>query len=114
MQNTQTHFVPLIGAVALTVLKQTGIFIGLLNRLDCRKLYGSALVGLLKDGSRGGATPKGTRVRQYTMDVLEWVIDANRTPQLKAISCLGTTARDLVADVLLDRYEAAEFKSQEV
>jgi len=86
----------------------------LAQQIDCRKLYGSALVGLLKDGSRGGATPKGTRVRQYTMDVLEWVIDPDRTPLLKAIACLGTTARDLVADVLLDRHAATQFKRQEV
>lgn len=86
----------------------------LAQQIDCPKLYGSAFVGLLKDGDRGGATPKGLAVRKYISDVLKWVIAKEQTPNLKAIACLGTDARNLVADTVLDRYAALQFKRSDV
>ncbi len=81
------------------------------QQIDCRKLYGSAFVGLLKHGSnRSDPLPKGPAVRRYQRDVLKWVVDPSRTPRLRAIACLGRKARDLVAKVLLDRVERGRFK----
>jgi len=82
----------------------------LARQIDCRKLYGSAFVGLLKYGARGDSPPKGQGVKEYKRKVLEWVIDPNQTPRLRAIACLGVQARDLVCDVLLDGIQSAQLK----
>jgi len=82
----------------------------LARQIDCRKLYGSGFVGLLKYGARGDSPPKGQGVKEYKRKVLEWVIDPNQTPRLRAIACLGVQARDLVCDVLLDGIQSAQLK----
>jgi len=87
----------------------------LAQQIDCRKLYGSAYVGLLKHGpGKKGSLPKGSAVRKYQSDVLEWVLDRRHTPCLRAIACLGVKARNLVAKALLDRVDRQGFKSQPV
>jgi len=65
---------------------------------------------LLKYGARGDSPPKGQGVKEYKRKVLEWVIDPNQTPRLRAIACLGVQARDLVCDVLLDGIQSAQLK----
>src|SRR5207244_4184139 len=82
----------------------------LAQQIDCRKLYGSAFVGLLKHGARGDTPPKGQTISQYKRKVLEWVVNRERTPKLKAIACLGNEARNLVCNVLLDRNRASRLK----
>jgi len=82
----------------------------LARQIDCPKLYGSAFVGLLKHGSRGDSPPKGQGVKEFKSKVLEWVIDPDQTPRLRALACLGVQARDLVCDVLLDTVQSAQLR----
>ncbi|HVS82108.1 MAG TPA: hypothetical protein VHE60_10280 [Pyrinomonadaceae bacterium] len=83
----------------------------LAQQIDCRKLYGSAFVGLLKHGShRSDPLPRGPAVEKYKNEVLAWVLD--RTPNLRAIACLEIRARDLVAKVILDRAQTRELKKR--
>lgn len=78
----------------------------LAQQIDCRKLYGSAFAGLLKHtAGRSGPLPKGPRVAEYKTEVLKWVVNPTRTPQLRAIVCLGEKARDLVATAILSSDE---------
>lgn len=82
----------------------------LAQQIDCRKLYGSAFVGLLKHGCRrSDPLPRGPAVEKYKMEILEWVL--SHTPNLRAIACLGTQARNLVAKLILDRAQTRELKN---
>ena len=83
----------------------------LAQQIDCRKLYGSAYLGLLKSGKRGDVVPKGPDIKPHLCRTLAWVLQPKQTPKLQAIACLGTKARDLTIQVLgLDRAKAATLK----
>jgi hypothetical protein len=72
-----------------------------LSEFKCGMLYGSALVGLLRnDGKKSGTLPefkKGSKVRQYACDVLRCFTIENM-PNLRAIACLGDVAWDCALD----------------
>jgi hypothetical protein len=83
----------------------------LAQQLQCRKLYGSAYLGLLKSGSRGDAVPNGPDIKPHVRRTLAWALDPKQTRNLRAIACLGTEARDLLIQVLgLDRAKAAALR----
>jgi hypothetical protein len=78
----------------------------LAGRVNCRKLYGSLLAGLLrKDGKTSGALPDERAIHAYVRDVLKFVID--HMPNLRAIACLGVDAWRYAADLL--GYTGAEW-----
>lgn len=63
----------------------------LAGRLDCRKLYGSALAGLLRDDDRvSGPLPDARGIGTYVRDVLRFTV--TQMPNLRAIACLGEDA----------------------
>lgn len=72
--------------------------------LRCRKLAGSALVGVLRPGSSySGRVPDLLQcdwTRKYCADVLRWVTDERNTPNLKLIACLGIPAFDFISQAL--------------
>lgn len=73
----------------------------LAERVGCRKLYGSAMIGLLRPGENyHGTLPKPTLVRDHCVAVLRWTIDPERTGNLVAIMCLGTLAADFARRAL--------------
>lgn len=83
----------------------------LAQQIGCRKLYGSAYLGLLKSGKRGDAVPSSPEVKTHLRRTLAWVLERNQTPNLRTIACLGTEARDIITQVLnLDRAEAAALR----
>jgi hypothetical protein len=64
-----------------------------------RKLYGSALGGLLRDDKRcSGALPNPVAVREYVRHVMDFTL-ANM-PHLRVIACLGVEAWDAVTVAL--------------
>jgi hypothetical protein len=63
----------------------------LARRLDCRKLYGSAMAGLLRDdGHVSGALPEMRGIAPFLADVLRFTLA--HMPNLRAIACLGADA----------------------
>jgi len=67
--------------------------------LTCDILYGSALVGLLRnDDQRSGALPDRKRVWPYAIDVLRFTLA--HMPNLRAIACLGHDAWRCAAEAL--------------
>lgn len=83
----------------------------LAQQIGCRKLYGSAYLGLLKSGKRGDAVPGTPEVKAHMRQTMTWVLEPKQTPNLRAIACLGTEARDLIIQVLkLDRAKAAALR----
>jgi len=81
----------------------------LAQQIDCSKLYGSVLVGLLKrTKNKSGKPPKTPAVEDYKKMVFKWVLD--HVPNLRAIACLGTAARDFVAEEILDSSRADELR----
>jgi hypothetical protein len=83
----------------------------LAQQIGCRKLYGSAYLGLLKSGKRGDAIPSSPEVKPHLRRTLEWVLEPKQTPNLRAIACLGIEARNLIIQVLkLDRAKAAALR----
>lgn len=65
------------------------------ERVECRKLYGSAMIGLFRPGQNyHGALPKPGLVRDHCVRVLRWVLDPEQTRNLAAVMCLGTLAAD--------------------
>jgi hypothetical protein len=65
----------------------------LAERIPCRKLYGSALAGLLRDDGRGSGTLAGRReIEPFVGRVLRFTLD--HLPNLRAIACLGQDAWD--------------------
>lgn len=81
----------------------------LAQQIDCRKLYGSVFVGLLKHTkNRSGKPVKSSAVEKYKKAAFRWVLA--HTPNLRAIACLGISARDFVAEGLLDPNQSRELK----
>jgi len=75
----------------------------LARNIQCRKLVGSALIGILKPGSNySGPIRQCAYVRDHCLRTLAWTMDAKQTPSLKTVVCLGTKASDFVA-VLINR-----------
>ncbi len=72
----------------------------LAQQIGCPKLYGSAYAGLLKHGDRGAKPPRSPQIAAHKEWVLRWVVDRERTPKLRAVACLGSQAKALVAKVL--------------
>src|SRR5690348_2505460 len=65
----------------------------LANPIVCRKLAGSALIGILKGGSDySSSIPDCRYVREHCLRVLAWVLDPQQTPNLKSVACLGVKA----------------------
>ena len=65
----------------------------LATTIDCRKLVGSALIGVLKPGSDYSSRVAGCPyVRDYCVRVLAWVLNPKQTPNLKSVACLGDKA----------------------
>jgi hypothetical protein len=70
--------------------------------VDCRKLYGSAMIGMLRPGQNyHGTLPKPSLVREHCVKVLRWVIDPARMSNLAAIMCLGSIAHDFASRALV-------------
>jgi hypothetical protein len=69
----------------------------LAERVACRKLYGSAMIGLCRPGdSYHGTLPSPTLVREHCVRVLRWIVDPQQTPNLRAVICLGNLAQDFM------------------
>ncbi len=72
--------------------------------LDCRKLPGSALIGLLKPGTGYSGSIEGlTRCNHNSRHIsaaLRWVLDPATTPNLRLLVCLGKPAFARVAEIL--------------
>lgn len=70
--------------------------------LRCRKLAGSALIGVLRPGAKySGPVPDLLTcdfVRDHCAGVLNWVCRESVTPNLKVVACLGNAALDFVVD----------------
>jgi hypothetical protein len=65
----------------------------LAERIPCRKLYGSALAGLLRDDGRGsGALADRREIEPFVGRVLRFTLD--HLPNLRAVACLGRDAWD--------------------
>jgi|GEM_PF-1921073 len=76
----------------------------LASHLDCRKLAGSALAGVLKPGSDYSEPVDELLtcpyVRAYCLDVLRWVLDEDGRTMPRTICCLGGPAFELVCELL--------------
>lgn len=72
----------------------------LAQQIGCRKLYGSAYLGLLKSGGRGDRVPRGPNIKAHVRRALGWVLDSSQTRNLRAIACLGVEARDVMIETL--------------
>jgi hypothetical protein len=80
--------------------------------IECRKLVGSALVGILKPSTKpeDKQTKKGSDysnrlkecpyVRAYCKKALEWVIKRTSKVNLKTVACLGDKSFDFVSEIL--------------
>lgn len=72
--------------------------------LRCRKLAGSALIGVLRPGSNySGPIPDLLQcdwVRHHCADVLRWVTHESQTPNLRVVACLGIPALDFITRAL--------------
>lgn len=72
--------------------------------LKCRKLAGSALIGVLRKGIEYSEPIPDLLdcdwINGYCTNVLRWVINRSTTPNLKTIACLGRTAFDFISQVL--------------
>lgn len=65
----------------------------LAERIPCRKLYGSALAGLLRDDGAGSGTLGDRReIEPYVGRVLRFALA--HLPNLRAVACLGRDAWD--------------------
>ena len=63
----------------------------LAERIGCRKLYGSALVGLLRDDEKvSGALADAAAITPFVCEALRFTI--GQMPNLRAIACLGADA----------------------
>jgi hypothetical protein len=70
------------------------------HSIECRKLVGSALIGILKPGSSySGPIRECQYVRDHCLRVLAWVMNRTQTPNLRAIVCLGKTATDFISHI---------------
>lgn len=68
--------------------------------IECRKLVGSALIGILKPGSNySGPIRECSYVRDHCLRVLAWVMNQEQTPNLRTVLCLGKTASSFVSDI---------------
>ena len=78
----------------------------LARHLRCRKLAGSALVGILKPPGRYSTRKVDRRlmacpwIRNYCTRVLRWVIEKEQTRYLKVVACLGNAAFSFVCEAL--------------
>lgn len=73
----------------------------LASHLKCRKLAGSALVGLLKPGKNySGNLFSCPHISAHCNDVLRWVLEEELTKRRKTICCLGKHAFDTIVDLL--------------
>lgn len=76
----------------------------LAQRIPCRKLAGSALIGLLKPGKDYSGKFRPLLgcpwIRDYCKTALEWVLSENDNRRPKAVFCLGGPALDLIAEIL--------------
>jgi len=73
----------------------------LARNIQCRRLVGSALIGILKPGSDySGSIRECEYVRNHCLRTLAWAMDAKQTPNLRTVVCLGTKASDFVSDLL--------------
>jgi hypothetical protein len=72
--------------------------------LRCRKLAGSALIGVLRPGNNySGPIPDLLQcdwVRKHCADVLHWVTHESQTPNLRVVACLGVAALDFITQSL--------------
>jgi hypothetical protein len=73
----------------------------LAHNIQCRKLVGSALIGILKPGSNySGPIRECQYVRNHCLRALAWAMEPKQTPNLKTVVCLGTKASDFVSDLI--------------
>jgi hypothetical protein len=69
--------------------------------IQCRKLVGSALIGILKPGANySGPIRECSYVRDHCLHTLAWAMEAKQTPNLRTVVCLGTKASDFVSDLI--------------
>lgn len=72
----------------------------LAHRIQCRKLVGSALIGILKPGlNYSGPIRECRYVQDHCLRTLSWVLDPKQTPNLKTVVCLSRKADDFVSDI---------------
>lgn len=72
----------------------------LASTIDCRKLVGSALIGILKPGSDyTSRIANCPYVRNHCLHVLAWVLNPKQTPNLKSLACLGQEASQSLSEL---------------
>ena len=75
----------------------------LAEHVDCPKLYGSALVGMCRPGTRyHGKLTNLRMVRPHCVRVLRWVIDPAQMRNLRAIICVGKIASNFARRAVRD------------
>jgi hypothetical protein len=76
----------------------------LANHLDCRKLAGSAFVGVLKPGEDYSGPVDNLFdcpwIRGHCRDAIGWVFEEAQASRQRTICCLGGPAFELVAEIL--------------
>jgi hypothetical protein len=80
----------------------------LAHGIHCRKLVGSALIGLLKPGSDySGPIRDCSYVTNYCLRALAWVLEPKQTPNLRTLLCLGVKAGQFASE--MQRRRLADF-----
>jgi hypothetical protein len=80
--------------------RTTDNFYKLAHGICCRKLAGSARIGILKPGQKySGRILECQYVQGYCLGVLAWVMHREQTPNLRAVVCLGTKSFDYISKI---------------